>query len=183
LRAPTVFEDIVKTICTTNCSWALTQSMVTNLVGELGSPFKNNSGAFPTPGQMAVVSESFYRKKIRSGYRSSYLLEIAERVAAGKLNVESWRSSPLPTEDLYREIRGVKGMGDYAAGNLMRLLGRYDSLALDSWVRSKYSELYHKGRRVSDRTIERAFQTYGPWRGLFFWLDMTRDWLTEKFPF
>lgn len=25
LRSPTVFEDLVKTICTTNCSWALTK--------------------------------------------------------------------------------------------------------------------------------------------------------------
>jgi len=28
LRAPTVFEDLVKMICTTNCSWALTDKMV-----------------------------------------------------------------------------------------------------------------------------------------------------------
>ena len=31
LRSPTVFEDLVKMICTTNCSWALTQKMVTGL--------------------------------------------------------------------------------------------------------------------------------------------------------
>ena len=36
LRSPTVFEDLVKTICTTNCSWALTDKMVTSLVTELG---------------------------------------------------------------------------------------------------------------------------------------------------
>src|SRR4030095_1405549 len=28
LRSPTVFEDLVKMICTTNCSWALTDKMV-----------------------------------------------------------------------------------------------------------------------------------------------------------
>ena len=28
LRSPTVFEDLVKMICTTNCSWALTEKMV-----------------------------------------------------------------------------------------------------------------------------------------------------------
>jgi 3-methyladenine DNA glycosylase/8-oxoguanine DNA glycosylase len=32
LRSPTVFEDLVKMICTTNCSWALTEKMVTGLV-------------------------------------------------------------------------------------------------------------------------------------------------------
>src|SRR5260370_34625934 len=32
LRAPNVFEDLVKMICTTNCSWALTDKMVNGLV-------------------------------------------------------------------------------------------------------------------------------------------------------
>src|SRR5207247_2252043 len=36
LRSPTVFEDLVKMICTTNCSWALTEKMVTGLVENLG---------------------------------------------------------------------------------------------------------------------------------------------------
>src|SRR6266545_2400997 len=31
LRSPTVFEDAVKTLCTTNCSWALTRLMVERL--------------------------------------------------------------------------------------------------------------------------------------------------------
>ncbi|HZY10049.1 MAG TPA: Fe-S cluster assembly protein HesB, partial [Bacteroidota bacterium] len=36
LRAPTVFEDVVKMICTTNCSWALTETMVENFCKKLG---------------------------------------------------------------------------------------------------------------------------------------------------
>src|ERR1051325_5380609 len=36
LRAPTVFEDLVKMICTTNCSWALTDKMINCLVDSLG---------------------------------------------------------------------------------------------------------------------------------------------------
>ena len=36
LRSPTVFEDLVKTICTTNCTWSATVRMVSALVGELG---------------------------------------------------------------------------------------------------------------------------------------------------
>jgi 3-methyladenine DNA glycosylase/8-oxoguanine DNA glycosylase len=41
LRAPTVFEDVVKMMCTTNCSWSLTESMVGNLVNELGKDRKS----------------------------------------------------------------------------------------------------------------------------------------------
>ncbi len=37
-RSPTVFEDLVKTVCTTNCTWSATVRMVTALVEHLGTP-------------------------------------------------------------------------------------------------------------------------------------------------
>jgi len=183
LRAPTVFEDLVKMMCTTNCSWGLTEIMVQNLTTKLGEEFPGGVFSFPTPAKLASCTEAFMRKEIRSGYRSTYLIEFAERVASGKLDVEFWRKSKLSTVELFEEVRGVKGIGEYAAGNLLRLLGRYDYLALDSWVRAKYAEIHHGGRKVSDRTIERAYQKYGTWRGLIFWYEMTKDWLNQKFPF
>ncbi|MEX1139844.1 MAG: Fe-S cluster assembly protein HesB [Bacteroidota bacterium] len=183
LRAPTVFEDLVKMMCTTNCTWGLTEVMVNNLTTKLGEEFPAGVFSFPTPAKMASPPEGFMRKEIRSGYRSPYLVEFAERVASGKLDVESWRESKLRTEELFKEVRTVKGVGEYAAGNLLRLLGRYDYLALDSWVRAKYAEIHHHGRKVSDGTIERAYKKYGSWRGLIFWYEMTKDWLSQKFPF
>jgi 3-methyladenine DNA glycosylase/8-oxoguanine DNA glycosylase len=53
LRSATVFEDLVKTICTTNCSWGLTRSMVRNLVDSLGSEAEGGEKAFPLPEAMA----------------------------------------------------------------------------------------------------------------------------------
>jgi N-glycosylase/DNA lyase len=183
LRAPSVFEDVVKMICTTNCNWALTETMIENLVGELGKPFDDSQKSFPSPEALAGTTEQFLRKSIRSGYRSPFLLELAEKVASNKLDVEHWRSSELPADVLFKELRSVKGVGDYAAGNILKLLGRYDYLGLDSWVRGRYYEMYHHGRKVSDRTIERHYDPYGKWRGLLFWLEMTKHWYDHKFPF
>ncbi len=183
LRAPTVFEDAVKMICTTNCSWSLTEVMIKNLTLLVGKKFVDEVGSFPNANAIAGLSESFVRKHIRAGYRSPYLVELAERVAAGKLDAESWRTSELPTNELFKQVRSVKGIGEYAAGNLLKLLGRYDYLGLDSWVRAKFYELHKNGRRVSDKTIEKHYAPFGKWRGLFFWLEMTRDWYSHKFPF
>ncbi len=183
LRAPTVFEDVVKMICTTNCTWALTMIMTSNLTAKLGSRLDGTLSSFPGPQAIANSSERFLRKEIRSGYRSPYLLELAEHVASGKLDVESWRSSTLPTDELFKQVRSVKGMGNYAAGNIMKLLGRYDYLGLDSWVRAQFYKLHKNGRQVGDKTIERHYESLGKWRGLFFWLEMTKDWYDQKFPF
>ena len=183
LRAPTVFEDVVKMICTTNCSWSLTEVMVQNLTTRLGKCFEDGNYSFPTPEAIAGISDAFLRKNIRAGYRSPYLLELAENVSSGRLDLESWRSSSVPTEELFKIAKSVKGMGDYAAGNILKLIGRYDYLGLDSWVRSKFYDLHTKGRKVKDSTIEKHYAPFGKFRGLFFWLEMTRHWYKHKFPF
>lgn len=176
LRSPTVFEDLVKSICTTNCSWSLTEKMVASLVHSLGRAAEDGRRAFPTPEAMAAQSADFYRETVRSGYRATYLKELAERVASGELDVESWNESSLTTEELKREMKRVKGVGDYAAENLLKLVGRYDVLALDSWVRAKFKRTRNGGRPCDDKRIARFYSKYGEWRGLALWCDMTRDW-------
>jgi 3-methyladenine DNA glycosylase/8-oxoguanine DNA glycosylase len=180
IRSPTVFEDLVKTICTTNCSWALTQKMVQGLVNNLGREAADGRRTFPTPEAMASAPASFYRDVVRAGYRAPYFKELAERVASGELEVESWLKSDLPTVELKREMKRVKGVGDYAAENLLKLVGRYDVLALDSWVRAKFARTHGKGRATPDVKIARYYSRFDSWRGLALWCDMTRDWLDEE---
>jgi N-glycosylase/DNA lyase len=178
LRSATVFEDLVKTICTTNCSWGLTKSMVTNLVDKLGPQAKDGRRAFPTPEAMAAVPAEFYRDEIRAGYRSPYFVELAEAVASGSLDPESWLNSELPTPELKKEMKRVKGVGDYAAENLLKLVGRYDGLALDSWLRSQFYKTHNNEKVCPDKKIERHYNKFGKWRGLVIWCDMTEKWIT-----
>jgi 3-methyladenine DNA glycosylase/8-oxoguanine DNA glycosylase len=177
LRSPTVYEDLVKMICTTNCSWALTLKMVSGLVENLGRESRDGRKAFPTAEAMASMPLQFFVDEVRAGYRAAYLKELADRVASGELNVEEWLSSELPTRDLVKQIKGVKGVGDYAAENLLKLLGRYDGLALDSWTRAKFFEIRNNGRKANDRKIARYYARFNEWRGLALWCDVTRDWL------
>ena len=180
LRSPTVFEDLVKMICTTNCSWALTQKMVTGLVENLGRESSKGDRTFPTPEAMALMPLKFYVNEVRAGYRSEYLKLLADRVASGELDVEAWLTSPLSTAELMKELRGVKGVGPYAAENLLKLLGRYDGLALDSWTRAKFFSVRNNGRKTTDKKIARYYSRFKEWRGLALWCDMTRDWIEDK---
>jgi N-glycosylase/DNA lyase len=177
LRSPTVFEDLVKMICTTNCSWALTVKMVTGLVENLGRESDGGRRSFPTAEVMAEMPLKFYVDKVRSGYRAPYLKELAGRVASGALNVEEWLTSSLLTPELIKELKGVKGVGNYAAENLLKLLGRYDGLALDSWTRARFFEIRNSGRKANDKKIARYYARFNEWRGLALWCDVTRDWL------
>jgi N-glycosylase/DNA lyase len=179
LRSPSVFEDVVKMVCTTNCSWALTKIMTARLCETLGQELPGTGHAFPTPEALASSSDAFLRSKVRTGYRAPYLLAFARGVDRGTIDCESWRTSPLATPELLEEISSVKGVGPYAAANILKLVGRYDALGIDSWCRARYAEAFHGGRRVSDRTIERRYPAADPWRGLFFWMDMTKEWYRD----
>ena len=177
LRSPTVFEDLVKMICTTNCSWAATEKMVSGLVNELGSEAGDGRKSFPTAAVMARRPEKFFRDKIRAGYRSSYLRELAQRVASGALDVEGWLATDLPTKELMNEIKSVKGAGNYASENLLKLIGRYDGLALDSWTRAQFARARNNDRVASDKKIARFYARFSTWRGLALWCDLTRHWI------
>jgi hypothetical protein len=71
LRSPTFFEDVIKTILTTNTAWGGTKRMVSALVDHLGSPLPSEPGrrAFPSPSQVALLDEDALRNRIRLGYR------------------------------------------------------------------------------------------------------------------
>jgi N-glycosylase/DNA lyase len=176
LRSPTVFEDAVKTLCTTNCSWALTRTMVSNLVERLGEEAPLGSRCFPAAEAMARRPERFYREVVRAGYRAPFLLSLARAAASGRPDLEAWRDPRRPADDLAREIRSLPGFGPYATEHLLRLLGRYRHLALDSSNRRKLARLRGRRRLPSDRAVERWFAPYGEWAGLAMWLEVTADW-------
>jgi 3-methyladenine DNA glycosylase/8-oxoguanine DNA glycosylase len=129
---------------------------------------------------MAKMTPDFYRNEIRAGYRSEYLAELAEKVASGKLDPEAWLTSDMPTGELKKEMKGVKGVGDYAAENLMKLVGRYDGLALDSWLRSQFYKKHNAGEVCEDKIINEFYEKYGDWRGLTIWCEMTERWLDGR---
>ncbi|HEY6098353.1 MAG TPA: Fe-S cluster assembly protein HesB [Anaeromyxobacter sp.] len=180
LRSPTVFEDAVKTLCTTNCSWALTRAMVTRLCELLGEPGPLGGRTFPSAAAMARVPERFYRDEIRAGYRAPFLAALARDAASGTLDLESMRTSSEPTDAVARRLLGIRGFGPYAAEHLLRLLGRHGHLALDSWTRAKLAALRGRRRIPGDRTLRRWFAPYGEWAGLAMWLEVTADWHGDR---
>jgi 3-methyladenine DNA glycosylase/8-oxoguanine DNA glycosylase len=180
MRSQTVFEDVVKTICTTNCAWSGTVRMVNGLVDGLGEPAVGGGHAFPTPSAMAQASDAFYADEVRAGYRGPYLRALADDVASGKLDLEGLAAAPrgeLSDEELEERLLGLAGVGPYAAAHIMMLMGRHSRLILDSWTRPTYAKL--RGRKQTDKQILRRFKRYGDHAGLAFWLTLTRSWVAD----
>ncbi|MDX6402251.1 MAG: hypothetical protein QOF27_2857 [Gaiellaceae bacterium] len=183
LRAPTVFEDVVKTICTTNTAWSGTRKMTAALVDNLGVEAPGGRRTFPTPAAMAAADEQFYKDVIRAGYRGPYLKKLATEVAKGALDLEELNDPELPDDEAAARLLALPGVGPYAAAHVMLTsLGRYSRLVLDSWTRPTYGKLSGARGALKDATIERRFKRYGDWAGLAFWLYLTRGWVEDGLP-
>ncbi len=170
LRSPTLFEDVVKTILTTNVQWSGTIRMVRALVERFGAPLPADPArrAFPTPERLAAADEAALRAA-GLGYRAPYVLELARSVAGGARDLEGLKAAELPTAELRRRLLAIKGVGDYAAASLLMLLGRYDAVPIDSWARTMVSGEWHDGEPVGNAEVEAAFEAWGPWKGLAYW--------------
>jgi 3-methyladenine DNA glycosylase/8-oxoguanine DNA glycosylase len=182
LRSPTLFEDVIKTILTTNTLWAATKNMTLKLVNEFGehlssagrvapndSEGRTETKAFPTPESIASSTPEFIREKIRVGYRAPAIYDLAFRVASGKYDLESLKTSDLPTLELRKELLTINGVGPYAAANLLMILGRHDFIPIDSYALSVVSREWYGGKPVTAKEIEKRFEKWGEFKGIAFW--------------
>ncbi len=118
LASPSVFEDVVKTICTTNCAWSATIRM-THALSELGG------GAFPDAAVLAATPEAWFRDVARMGYRGPYVKTIASHVASGGLDLEALLREDVSDADVEEGLLALPGIGPYGAAHVMQLLGRH----------------------------------------------------------
>jgi 3-methyladenine DNA glycosylase/8-oxoguanine DNA glycosylase len=178
LRSPTVFEDMVKVICTTNVQWGGTKGMLRRLVAAYGSPFPRNDQlhGFPSPQTIANIPFDDFATAVRMGYRTAYVHELATRVAAGYLNLEDLRSPLLPTGEVRKKLLGIKGIGPYAAATILMLLGHYDEIAVDTAFRSFIAKKYFQGRYPSDKEALAIYQDWGKWKYLAYWFDIFSEY-------
>jgi 3-methyladenine DNA glycosylase/8-oxoguanine DNA glycosylase len=174
LRSPTVFEDVVKTICTTNTQWGGTRRMVEGLVQQFGAAYDGGDSrrSFPAPEAIASVPLEEFVSRVRLGYRGPYVHRLAERVASGELDLEALRDDGIPTAELKSRLLAVKGVGNYGAATLLMLLGRYDEIAIDSVFRQFVAKRHFAGRRPADEEARTIYQSWGRWKYLAYWFEL-----------
>ncbi len=171
LRSPTVWEDYVKTVCTTNTTWAQTKGMVARIVAGFGAPFAPDGPyAFPTPEAIAAVDVQTFAAAARAGYRAAYLHQTALDITAGRFDLEQYkqRARTLQTHALMKELQQLRGIGPYGAAHLALLLGSYGYIPVDSWARNLVRRHFRQGEPVTDREVHEYFAHYGRWQALAF---------------
>ncbi|QDU72573.1 HhH-GDP family DNA glycosylase [Mucisphaera calidilacus] len=187
-RSPTLWEDIVKTITGCNTTWTSTIRMNRLLVERVGR------GAFPSPGQVRRYGAARLKEHVKVGYRAQRIVDVARGFLDGSIDA-GWYASPERTAgEVYEALRGLNGIGPYAAANICQLLGHYDFLAIDSETYRHYCAVKGIERPSNDKEldplIEAHYEGYRPYRFLAYWYDLwtayearvgpSRGWVRER---
>ncbi len=172
LCAPTIFEDAVKIILTTNTRWKRTVDMAQRLVDHFG-PGSVGAHAFPGPSDLADRSEEEINDLVRAGYRTRSIHQLATRIVNREIDLES-RPDPLNSsyEDLYAWYLQFPGIGPYGAAHMTAMDGRHDRIAVDTEFRAWVRARYHGGRPVKDETLLRHYRRWGRWQYIAYWCEM-----------
>ncbi len=173
LRCPTLWEDVVKVVLTTNTTWTQTKAMTARLVATLGPHVPGDPAwrAFPAPEAVAAAGEEVFQEQIRLGYRNASVLRIARDVAEGKLDLEALKDSDLSTHEVRKRLLALPGVGPYATATLLMILGRYEELGIDTELRSHVSRKYFNGGPVTEKQMRAVYEHWGRWRYLAYWFD------------
>ena len=167
LCGATLFEDIVKIICTTNVTWSQTVRMVANLVDVCG-----RRGAFPTPRDITAFDAATLQERCRVGYRAKPIRALAAGIVDGSIDLARIANPQQSTEELFASYMTLPGVGPYGAAHLLAMDGRHDFIAVDTEFRRFVRETYHGGRKVADATMLRRYSKWGRWKYLAYWAEL-----------
>ena len=172
-RSPTLFEDIVKTMTSCNITWPATIKMNRLLCERAG-----RHGDFPTPGELAGWEPDELAEACRVGYRAERIIRLARDVKAGRVKPSWFQHPERGTEELYRALRGIHGIGDFAASNLLQLLGHYDRLAIDSETIRHFRQVHGIDGEAGEITgiARQHYERYAPYQFLAYWFELWSDY-------
>lgn len=169
-RSPSLFEDIVKTITSCNVTWPNTMRMNALLCEQIGR------GAFPTPHDLARTRVDTLKRKCKVGYRAQRIVGLARQVVRGDLNLADLEDPSRPTDEVFHQLKQIHGIGDFAAGNISHLLGRYDRLAIDSETYRHFRQQHGIDTPANPKTIhgliEAHYAKYRPYQFLAYWFEL-----------
>jgi 3-methyladenine DNA glycosylase/8-oxoguanine DNA glycosylase len=173
LAGPTLYEDVVKSICGTNTTWR--QAVVTiNRIAALGP-----CGAFPGPAHLLRAGEDWLRAEARVGYRAASIVAAARAAIDGTLGEIEADSAAADGDRVHARLLELSGVGPATAGFLVLLMGHFDRPSVDSATIRIATQAWFGGRRPTPRQVVARVAPAGDFAGLVLAWSTLRAWQRE----
>ena len=125
----------------TLCSFLISQNnhiprikgIIDRFCAQFGQPLKKDRFSFPTAAQIAGLSPEDLAP-LRCGYRAKYLIDAAEHVASGQLDLAEIAQLPLP--QARTQLQTIQGVGPKVAECVLLYgMGRWEAFPVDVWIK------------------------------------------------
>ena len=152
------------------CSFIISQNnniprikgIVERLCSTFGEDLGNGDFSFPSAEKLACL-EPDDLAPLRAGFRNKYIIDAAQKVAGGEVDLKKMRSCDM--DEARAELIKIKGVGAKVAEcTLLYGCGRVEAFPVDVWVRRIMAELYPEGLPECTDGVEGIAQQY-----LFHW--------------
>ncbi len=154
------FEMLMSFILSQNNHIPRIKGLIQKLSQEYGTPLERGFYSFPTPKQLARVSEEGYRS-LGCGFRGRYLADAVEKVLTGGFS--SGDLEKLSTEELRQQLMSICGVGQKVADCILLFsFGRYEVFPTDVWINRVFSHAYYGGKKLGAKELqESAAEKFG----------------------
>ncbi len=154
----------------TLCSFIISQNnniprikgIIKRLCESFGNEICEGIYSFPSAEKLSELSVDGLAP-LRAGFRAKYIIDAAQKVASGEVNLKKIDESPI---DYGRqELIKIKGVGAKVAEcTLLYGFGKYEAFPVDVWVKRIMLEMYPEGLPECVKGYEGIAQQY-----LFHW--------------
>lgn len=134
------FEALCTFIISQNNNIKRIKGIVKRLCESFGDKIGEDLYAFPTAEKLASLDVKEL-EPLRAGFRNRYIIDGAQKVASGEVQLEKCRT--LPYEDARDELMKIVGVGQKVADcTLLFGLHRVESFPLDVWMKRAMATLF-----------------------------------------
>ncbi len=167
---PTVFEALVDSIIEQQISLAVARTLegrLTKLFGDSLVVDGQTYYAFPTPERMTSATPDQFRSCGLSAMKGEYILNAAEQVTRGELDMEHLRTI-RDSEEIITELTKLRGVGRWTAELvILRGMHRLDAFPADDLgLRRAIAQRYHINGKLSGDEARKIAEQWGEWKGL-----------------
>ena len=134
------FEALISFIISQNNNIKRITGIVGRLCEGFGEPIGEGMYAFPTPERLAGLSPDDLAP-IRAGFRHRYIIDAAQRVASGEIDLEAIRK--MPYDEARAQLMRITGVGVKVADCVLLYgLHRLEGFPLDVWMKRAMATLF-----------------------------------------
>lgn len=134
------FEALITFIISQNNNIARIKGIVERLCENFGEKIDDTHYAFVTPKRLANLTADDL-SPIRAGFRHRYIIDAAQKVHSGEIDLESLRT--MEYNKAQQELQKITGVGVKVADCVLLYgLHRLESFPLDVWMKRAMSVLF-----------------------------------------